>query len=482
MSISFALSNAMSGLNAAARMAEVVSANVANAQTEGYGRRVAELAAESVGGRGAGVRIDGILRVSDRALLADRRGAEAGLGAGNRRLDSLERLESAWGIGTQGATIEARITALEEALTAAAAEPASDIRLSRVASRLTDVATALRSASGAVRQERERADATIAGEVRTLNTALSRVEELNERISKARIAGDDALSLIDQRQQVIDTISAMVPVREVERDRGMVALFTTSGLALVDGRAVTVGFAPTPTIMPGMTHAGGALGGLTVDGAPVPGGGATGRLTGGSLAAAFALRDEVLPAQQDALDALARDLISRFEDPAVDPTLGGGDAGLLTDAGNPLDPLDTVGLAGRLAVNPAVDPAAGGALFRLRDGVNATSAGPVGRADQLHAWLDALAQPQALAGGGQARSAAGHAAVTTGALGAARLEAEDEVAYAAASYNGLRERELALGVDTDAEMQTLLLVEQSYAANARVIETVDFLIRRLMEI
>jgi flagellar hook-associated protein 1 FlgK len=443
---------------------------------------VVELSAQSIGGRGAGVRVEGVLRVSDRILLTDRRGAEASLAGGNRRLDALERLEAAWGIGTEGATLEARITALEQALTAAAAEPASEIRLAKVVSRLTDVAATLRSASDTVRQERERADAAIATEVRTLNAALAQVEELNIAIGKAQVAGDGALGLIDQRQQAIDRISAIVPVREMERDRGMVALFTPAGLALVDGTAVTVGFTPTPTIVAEMSYAGGALGGITVNGETMPGGGATGRLTGGSLAAAFALRDEVLPERQAALDALARDLIERFEDPAVDPTLAGGDPGLLTDAGAALDPLATTGLAGRLAVNAAVDPAAGGQLFRLRDGVNATAAGPVGRADQLDAWLDALAAKRVIAGGGQALSAAGHAAAATGALGAARLEAEDEVGFAAARYNGLRERELALGVDTDAEMQTLLLVEQSYAANARVIETVDLLIRRLMEI
>jgi flagellar hook-associated protein 1 FlgK len=482
MSMSFALGNALSGLTAASRMAEVVSANVANAQTDGYGRRVVELGAQSIGGRGAGVKIEGILRVSDRLLLTDRRGAEANLAAGNRRLDTLERLEAAWGIGTDGATLEARIAALEKALTAAAGDPSSEIRLTHVVSRLTDVATTLRTSSDAIGQERERADAAIATEVDKLNTALAQVEALNAQIGKARTAGDDALGLVDQRQRVIDRISAIVPVREVERNRGMVALFTTTGLTLVDERAVAFGFTQTTTIVPEMSFAGGALGGLTLNGDPVPGGGAVGRMTGGSLAATFALRDEVLPAEQAALDAVARDLIERFEDPAVDPTLVPGDAGLLTDAGGALDPADTVGLAARLGVNAAVDPAAGGALFRLRDGVNATAAGPVGRTDQLDAWLDALAGRRALAGGGAARSAAGHAAAATGALGAARLEAEDEVGFAAARFNGLRERELALGVDTDAEMQTLLLVEQSYAANARVIETVDFLIRRLMEI
>ena len=43
MSISSALSNALSGLNAVSRAADVVSSNVANAMTEGYGKREIEL-------------------------------------------------------------------------------------------------------------------------------------------------------------------------------------------------------------------------------------------------------------------------------------------------------------------------------------------------------------------------------------------------------------------------------------------------------
>eukprot|EP00581_Thalassiosira_minuscula_P024003 CAMPEP_0184437988 /NCGR_PEP_ID=MMETSP0738-20130409/628709_1 /TAXON_ID=385413 /ORGANISM="Thalassiosira miniscula, Strain CCMP1093" /LENGTH=42 /DNA_ID= /DNA_START= /DNA_END= /DNA_ORIENTATION= len=39
MSISSALSNALTGLTASARRAEVVSSNISNAMTEGYGRR-----------------------------------------------------------------------------------------------------------------------------------------------------------------------------------------------------------------------------------------------------------------------------------------------------------------------------------------------------------------------------------------------------------------------------------------------------------
>ena len=53
MSISGSLSSALSGLTAASRAAEVVSNNVANAQTEGYGKREIELSSRILGGAGA---------------------------------------------------------------------------------------------------------------------------------------------------------------------------------------------------------------------------------------------------------------------------------------------------------------------------------------------------------------------------------------------------------------------------------------------
>lgn len=42
--------------------------------------------------------------------------------------------------------------------------------------------------------------------------------------------------------------------------------------------------------------------------------------------------------------------------------------------------------------------------------------------------------------------------------------------------------ELADGVDTDAELQRLILVEQAYAANARIIEVVDEMMNDILRI
>jgi flagellar hook-associated protein 1 FlgK len=66
-------------------------------------------------------------------------------------------------------------------------------------------------------------------------------------------------------------------------------------------------------------------------------------------------------------------------------------------------------------------------------------------------------------------------------VASARLTAEGEASYASARMDTLRQMELEGGVDTDQEMQSLLLIEQAYAANAKVVSAVGDMIQRLLE-
>lgn len=479
MSISHSLANALTGLTASARMAEIVSSNLSNVLTEGYGRRVVDLSAQQLGGRGAGVQIDGISRIIDRGVLAERRLAEAGMGFETRQSGALSRLEAAVGTIDDTSGLAGRVAALEAALTSAAGNPSNSLQLEDVLYRLQDLARAFNKDQSAIADLREEADADIASDIDTLNIALGRIESLNVDIVRSRSRGDDPSGLMDQRQAVIDTIAAIVPVREIERENGRIALMTTGGELLIDGAAAEFGFVRSATITPGMTMAGGALSGLTRNGVPID---LAKGLDGGTLGAAFRIRDATMPAAQAQLDSLARDLIERFQDPGVDPTLGGGIAGLLTDSGAVFDPADELGIAGRIAVNPAVDPQAGGELFRLRDGVGAALPGPSGASGQLEAWIAALAEPRTLSIGGSALGLAEHIAEFSASIAMDRIRSEDAAAFATGRYNAAREAELAGGVDTDQEMQLLIQIEQAYAANAKVIETADAMIRRLMEL
>lgn len=481
MSISQSLSNALTGLSANSRMAEVVSANLSNAMTDGYGRRTVELSAQNIGSQSGGVRVDGVLRASDRGLLSDRRLADAGMAGAEKNAAALKQLEAAFSAPDDPSGLGARLTALETALSGAATDPSSGQRLGQVLSRLGDVTARLGTASRTVQSMRVSADADIARDVETLNATLKQVQQLNEDIGRVRGRGTDASALMDQRQRAIDTIASIVPVREIAQSNGSVSLWTPSGQPLLDGQAVEIGFIPATVITPDMTLASGGLRGLTINGVPA-GTDGVGRLGGGSLGSAFALRDVSLVQAQTGLDEVAADLISRFADPAVDPTLAAGDPGLLTDAGVAYDPANLVGLSQRVAVNAAVDPQRGGSLGRLRDGMQAGTAGPVGNPDQLNRFADALSERRSISAGISQSTAAGQIARIADLFASQRIRAEEQQSFATARRDTLLSAELATGVDTDFELQSLLRVEQAYAANAKVVETIQALMQRLMDI
>lgn len=488
MSLSTALSSALSGLNASSRETELVSSNIANANTPDYTRRVAELGALTVGGQAGGVRVDGVRLVEDPYAVASRRRSDAELAAGSTALQSAARLADALGEPGDPNALATRAAAFETALLAAADDPSSGPRLADAVTAAGNYAGAMTTLSTETQRLRMDADAEIAAKVSQVNSSLKSIEMLNREIQMISVSGGDASALVDQRKALIDEISGILPIRARQRLNGEVALYTANGATLLDGSAATLGFTPTPTITQDMTLASGALSGLTLNGRPVSVGepDGSGLMDGGSLGALFAARDTTLPGFADKLDALAEDLVLRFQDAGIDPSRAPGDPGLFTDGGSAYATADRAGLAGRIELNTVVDPAAGGALYRLRDGLGAAAPGDSGN-DTLLAAMEAAARAPRTPPTGLGVTGSGGiadlAAAFTGDVAGAALRAETSVSSAAAVNSSLRDTELASsGVDTDRELQKLLAVEKSYAANAMVLRTVDEMIQRLLEI
>jgi len=483
MSITSALSSALSGLTAQSRAADVVAANLANLTTESFGRREIELTSAAQGF--AGVRVAGVTRQVDSGVLADRRIADSDLAAAQTRADFVGQVQRAVGTPDDPASLPARITALEASLVNAAARPEDETRLGAVMQRAQDVVSGFGAASDEIQTRRMAAEAEIETVVDRINVTLEQVHGLNSRIVTANTRGQDTAGLADQRQAAIDRIAGLVPLREVPRGNGAVALMTPAGAVLLDGSPARLDFTRANTIVPQMTLAGGGLSGLAVNGQAIPPAGESSPIAGGRLSALFELRDDHAVRAQADLDALARDIVERLQRPGLDPTLAAGDAGLLTDAGTRFATTDEIGLSGRMALNAAVDPQAGGALWRLRDGLGATAQGPVGDARLLNGMTDALGAARAPASGpfaGPSRSAAGHAAALTSRIGQDAQTAERDVTFAATRRSELQETMLADGVDSDAETARLLVIEQAYGANARMIRTLDEMMQTLLRI
>jgi len=477
MSISGAMNAALSGLRAAARGSEIVSNNISNALTETYGRRSLSLSALSYGATG-GVRIDGITRQMNEGVVADRRIANAAQQNTQVAMDFFINLENTIGLAGDAEGIGGRLAAFEQSLITASSRPDAVERLSNAVSDANRLAEGLNLASDQVQTMRTNADTQIARDVETLNTALQQVESLNVQITSTISRSGGANALLDQRQAVLDSIGGIVPINVVPRDNGAVAIYSEGGAVLLDINAADIGFSQQNVVTEFQTLDGGTLSGLTLNGQDIR----TSALEGGSLGAQFAVRDTYGVQAQSQLDALARDLVERFDDPALDATRAAGDPGLFTDATAAFDPLNEVGLSRRITLNSAVDPNAGGEVTRLRDGLGAVTAGPAGDATLLGDLRSALEDTRVPASGNfgsGAQTLAGLMASFSGTLASTRGAVEQDLSFTSARLSELTQLQLADGVDTDQELQNLLILEQAYAANARVIQAADDMIETL---
>lgn len=485
MSVTSALAGALSGLSATSRQAEILASNVANATTPGYARRQVSLGSAVLAGQGQGVQVLGVTRDVDRQLLGERRIAQAGGGDRDVRAKFLNRVEQALGSPDSAGSLAARLAAFDQALVEAAGRPDSQARLNGIAATAKSLTSGLAAATNDIQAARATADRQIGEEVGKLNSTLAQLQDLNVELRSFTGAGRDISALLDKRQQLVDQISAIVPVREIPRDLNQIALFTTGGAPLLEGSAAIIGFATTHIITPEMTQASGGLSGITINGRPYDTAGSASPLLGGSLGALFAVRDELAVGAQGKLDAVARDLVERFSSASVDPTLAPGAPGLFTDAGAAFDPLFETGLAGRLALNAAADPAQGGALFRLRDGLGAATEGPPGNGTLITALHAALTGARPLASTGFAAGTRSFATLTGDLMSDAsglRLSAQSEQSFASAKLTALTDLEAQDGIDTDQEMQLLLVIEKNYAANAKVIQAVADMIDTLIRL
>jgi len=485
MSITSALSNATSGLSVASKRADVVSNNIANALTPGFAKRNVHVSENVLAGSGAGVNFDGVTRTVDQALTRDRRLADSAFMRDQTIATTYLSFNNALGEPGDPFSLFSQYQNFESSLRSLSQTPESQPLQAQVLDAAKALTSAFHQLAADVQSTRQNADAKIAEQVDFVNSALKQIEKLNSEITTASAGGRDATALEDQRKVLIDKISEVLPVKEVRRSDGKIGLITTEGAVLIAETARELSFTPTNAITPDLTFGAGDLSGLTVGTTELtPGGSGVFAVNKGVLAGLFNVRDEIAPEFQMQIDGLARDVIERFE--GVDPTLMPGDPGLFTDAGAAFNPATEIGLSGRIAVNATVDPDLGGAVWRLRDGIGAVAEGAAGNANIILAMLDsltALRTPPAGTGLSGTLSAIGAAANVTSAIGRSRITSESQLAATAARSQSLNDAELAAtAVDTDVELQQLLLIEQAFSANARVIQAADDMMRTLTEL
>lgn len=484
MSIANALNNAISGLTAVSRGSEVVSSNLANALTPGYARRELDLSPRVLAGNGGGVHVDGVSRIISSTVLADFRLSNAALGKSSVTYEFYSRIEAAIGQPQDSGSLSAMMSDVGAALISASSRPDSEVRLRAVFESAQQLAQKIGSISTAIQDSRTAADRQINRQVDALNMDLNEVARLNRQIIVEQANNRDSSSLEDARRAVVDRISSVVPVREVPRENGRIALFTQSGAVLLDGKTPTsLSFQPTGVMTPDIDQSSVQLGQISIDGV-VASQSDMALFSGGSLSELFRLRDDYAIAAQAGVDSVARELHDRFADPSIDPTIPAGASGLFVDASGPFDPANERGLSLRLRVNPTVNEEQGGQLWRIRDGINATGPGDVGDGTRLDRMSQAMTATQPFT----SSTTNGVGTISTLAstflsdMSSRRLSNETLRTHDVTLQNSLQDALFADGVDTDREMEMLLQLEKAYAANAKVIQVVDEMLDQILRI
>lgn len=268
------LSIATSALRSHQRAINVVSHNIANAETEGYSRQLPVLGPWPPqtlpnGVFGAGVRIVDVTQVRD-SLLDRSYLREVGDAGRSRALHGvLSQAEGLLGNPAQAGILDAA-SDFFSAFSELATRPDNESARSLLRESGRQLATRFREASSGLSDLRAVTERRFVAGVERINELAAGIAELNGRIAADESAGVTSNDLRDTRRRMIDELGSLLPVTVTERSSGAVGV-NTGGLSLVDGPDFTevevrtvggvlgIGIVGRPGLLP---EVGGALGGF----------------------------------------------------------------------------------------------------------------------------------------------------------------------------------------------------------------------------
>ena len=298
------LSSGLSGLLAFQRALDTTAHNIANANTEGYTRQSVEFATRppaqfSNGWIGRGVDVATVRRSVDDFLVAQSRSSSSSLERLSTFAAQSERVSNLFVGGENG--LSGSLQKFQNAIQGVATEPTSvaarQVLLGEaqgLADRLDHIDTQLRDLDA----ETAAQAGTEASEINAIASGIARLNR--EIVNGVGATGQPPNDLLDQRDRLIDQLSAKVSVSVIPQDGNVLNVFIGNGQALVlNDKAATLSVAPDPSdsSRPRLVLSGGQ-GSSDV----------TSALSGGALGGVLDFRSQVLDPARNELGRIAAGL------------------------------------------------------------------------------------------------------------------------------------------------------------------------------
>jgi flagellar hook-associated protein 1 FlgK len=295
------MSVALQSLLAQQSAMEVVSNNIANANTPGYSREVPvfEENPPTLAGNtmvGTGVTMSSVESVRDNILnlrIDQETSEQSSL---NSYVDSMNQVQALFN-GTQGAGMQTDLSNFFNSFQSLATDPNSSSLRQSVIIAGQNLAGAFNQTSQNLATIQQGLDQSVVQTVDQVNQLTAQVADLNQQIQEVSNAGDDPGSLEDERDESLANLSNLVDTAVVYANNGTVSVTTTNGALLVSGNQSDTLSTQINTVT-GMHD-------VYAQGTDI-----TSAIAGGQLQGLINARDDSIPAAQSSLDNLAASLIS----------------------------------------------------------------------------------------------------------------------------------------------------------------------------
>lgn len=311
-----ALNSALTGLKVNQRALSVVSDNIANANTEGYTRKIVRFENLNLGGQKSGVRVSEIQRQVDEFLLRDRRAEKGNHARFDVLADYYSGVQNVFGRPADNNTVSNKIADFGTSFQSLAATPTDGFRRTKVNSEAERLIADFNKQYNALQDLRQKTDEEIGIIVSRVNEILEGIEDYNHQIARSETLGDvpgSSGDLRDMRDKLVDELSTYMDVTSFVRPNGDMVVSTIGGQVLVDVDAVQlrhdVAQGVTPNVRYNSAQPNGGVGrfqGILIEGRdpanPID---LTDNIFQGELKGLIEMRDEVLPDMQEQVDSLA---------------------------------------------------------------------------------------------------------------------------------------------------------------------------------
>lgn len=248
MSLSGILNVSISGLVTSQEAMRNASVNIANVNTDGYVRKIAEQKTRVLASSAGGVEIAQIRRNIDIFLEREALSAtsnQARFSAQNKIHDSLQATLGKPDLET---SMAARLNKIFAGLADLQIEPDSAVRRFAAVDDLNAWGLEVDRVATEIQGFRSDADRRISDSIGVINAAIDSIYDLSIQISKAQAVQEDPSALEEERSRQINKISELVDVRVVDLGGGYIDVSTSTGVSLVDRVKRKLVYQPTSVV------------------------------------------------------------------------------------------------------------------------------------------------------------------------------------------------------------------------------------------